>query len=640
MTASANRREAKDARRRAPSVATRSPDVIGDRVEILREMLPEVFSETSLNIERLRGALGELVDGGAERYAFGWAGRREATQLLATPSRATLTPNGEESLGFDNTSNLFLEGDNLEVLKLLYKAYFGRVRMIYIDPPYNTGSDFVYPDDYSDPMSTYLRITEQADESGNLLTSNPETSGRYHSSWLSMMYPRLFLARQLLREDGVIWISIDDIEVANLRLICNEIFGDENFVATFIWEKRTTRENRRVFSFNHDYILCYAKDKQRFQASRGLLPLSEAALKRYSNPDDDPRGDWQSVSLNVQAGHATAEQFYTIETPAGRQLDPPPGRAWSVTRERLEGMIADNRVWFGEHGRNVPREKVFLSEAREGLTPHTLWTAREVGTNDAAKKALIELFDGQAVYETPKPVSLIRRMLSISTAPSDNDLVLDFFAGSCTTAQAVLEANREDGGNRRYIVVQLPEPTPQGSAARAAGYETVADIGKEVIRRVGTALDKNTSTTLAAAATAASEDHGVRVFKLERSNYRLWTGVAHDDPETYGNELALFSDPLVGEWQAESVIWEVAIKEGFSLSSRLERLAEIAQNAVWRVTDESKNQSFLVCLDATLKASTIKALPLGNEDLFVCLDDALTDEMAANLALQARLKTI
>lgn len=626
--------------RKGDAVATASADFLAEQIARLRELFPEVLTEGKVDFDKLRATLGDLVDDGPERYTFTWAGKRDAIRLLQIPTRATLVPCHEESVDFDATEHLFIEGDNLEVLKLLYKPYFGRVKMIYIDPPYNTGHDFIYPDNYADPLATYLQLTGQQDAEGNLLTSNPETSGRYHSAWLSMMYPRLFLARQLLREDGAAWISIDDVEVSNLRTICNEVFGEENFVATFIWEKRITRENRRVFSFNHDFILCYARNKDLFQVSRNLLPLSEEVLKRYSNPDNDPRGDWQSVSLNAQAGHATLAQFYTITTPRGRKLEPPPGRCWSVTEERLQELIADSRVWFGPDGSNVPRLKVFLSESRRGLTPHTLWKAHEVGTNDSAKKALIELFTGKAVYDTPKPVGLIRRIVQVSSAPSEQDLILDFFAGSSATAQAVLQLNREDGGDRRFIMVQLPEPTPEDSPARRAGYETIADIGEERIRRVIAQMQQEREGQLSLETRETPEDLGFKVFKLAPSNYQLWRGLDEDTPDAYAEQMELFADPLVDGWKVENVIYEVALKEGYGLNFRIETVPAVPGNTIYRVTDPDKEQSFYICLDNALGLENLSALSLEKDHLFICRDVALDDEAAANLALQCRLKTI
>ena len=450
-----------------------STDVSAEkRAELLR-VFPEIQTEGGkIDFDRLKLILGETVDVGKERYGLTWPGKADCFRTIRAPSLGTLRPARDESVNFDTTENLIIEGDNLEVLKLLQKPYLGKVKMIYIDPPYNTGNDFIYPDNYAESLQTYLAYTGQADAEGRKFGTNTDTDGRFHSKWINMMYPRLYLARNLMQDDGAIFISIDDGEAPNLRQLGNEIFGEENFVASFIWEKRTTRENRRVFSFNHDYVVCYAKNKEIFEVARNLLPLTDQARARYQNPDNDPRGPWQSVSLNAQAGHATASQFYEITTPNGRKLNPPAGRCWSVTEPKLKELIADNRIWFGVSGKNVPRQKIFLSEANEGLTPHTLWTAAEVGTTDSAKKALNELFEGRAVYDTPKPVPLVQRICQITTSASpEKEIVLDFFSGSGTTAEAVLRLNQQDNGKRRFILVQLPEPLDQnenGSVARRA----------------------------------------------------------------------------------------------------------------------------------------------------------------------------
>jgi site-specific DNA-methyltransferase (adenine-specific)/adenine-specific DNA-methyltransferase len=351
----------------------------------------------------------------------------------------------ELSVGEPGTGNLLLEGDNLVALKALLPYYAGQVKCIYIDPPYNTGNEnWAYNDNVNSP--------EIREWLGKVVGGELEDLTR-HDKWLCMMYPRLALLRHFLREDGAIFISIDDNEMGPLRLIMNDIFGTNNFATTFIWEKRTTRENRRVFSFSHDYVLCYAKNLDAFEKVRGTFPLTDEVKGRYSNLDNDPRGPWQSVSLNAQAGHGTPDQFYTLKTPGGRRLDPPKGRCWTVTQMRLEELIVDNRIWFGESGNNVPRLKKFLSESTKGLTPHTLWRAGEVGTTDTATKSLMDIFGGEAKFDSPKPVPLIERVLRIGTAPGD--LVLDSFAGSGTTGHAVLRLNKEDGGNRRFILVEM-----------------------------------------------------------------------------------------------------------------------------------------------------------------------------------------
>ena len=467
-----------------------SPNLAEEKRLALEQLFPGVLSDGVLDAARL----GEMLDAevtapadGRERYGLMWAGKQEAVRSLLTASRGTLVPDIANSVDWDIAQNVFIEGDNLEVLKLLQKAYNDRVKLIYIDPPYNTGSnDFIYPDDFSDTLRAYLEFTGQADVEGNRTSASAEAMGRRHSRWLSLMYPRLVLARNLLTQDGVIFVSIDDNEVANLRALMDEVFGAENFITSFIWEKRTTRENRRAFSISHDYLLCYARNKAMFEAIRGLLPITAEVESRYSNPDNDHRGVWQSVSLNAQAGHATKSQFYEITTPGGRKLWPPKGRCWTVTASRLEELIKDERIWFGADGNNVPRLKHFLSESRQGLTPHTLWRADEVGTNDAAKKELLERVEfssSESVFDTPKPTKLIRHLLALATKSDTGDLVLDFFAGSGSVADGVLQQNAEDGGNRRFIMVQLPEPTGYDD------FETVSDITWQRIRNAMDAVE-------------------------------------------------------------------------------------------------------------------------------------------------------
>ena len=350
--------------------------------------------------------------------------------------------------GDPEAGNLLVQGDNLVALKALMPTHAGTVKCVYIDPPYNTGNEgWVYNDNVNSPA-----IRAWLDRA---VGKEAEDLGR-HDKWLCMMYPRLVLLRELLADDGSLWMSLDDNEVHHARAVLDEVFGAQNFVASFVWEKRTTRENRAAFSTNHDHILCYGADRFRFEETRGELPLNEEVLSRYANPDDDPRGDWQSVSLNAQAGHGTESQFYTITLPSGRSLDPPPGRCWIVTQPNLDELIADGRVWFGHEGNNAPRQKKFLSESERGLTPHTLWTAEEVGTNDSAKKEFIAMLpEVDSSLVTPKPTDLVQRIVRVATVPGD--LVLDSFAGSGTTGHAVLKQNAEDGGDRRFILVEMED---------------------------------------------------------------------------------------------------------------------------------------------------------------------------------------
>jgi len=610
----------------------KSLDIKQEKIERLKELLPEVFTEEKIDWEKLKAALGEDVEFKNERYVLNWAGKSDAFKVLQAPTTATLVPVRNESIDFNDTGNVFIEGENLEVLKVLQKSYFGKIKMIDIDPPYNTGNDnFIYPDRFSETKEEYLERIGDKDESGyitreGLFRKNSKDSGHYHSNWLSMMYPRLFLARNLLREDGVIFVSIDDNEVHNLRLLMNEVFGEENFVATFIWEKRTTRENRRVFSFNHDFIVCYARIKELFETSRGLLPMTEEGRKRYKNPDNDPRGDWQSVSLNAMAGHATPAQFYTITTPGGRKLDPPPGRCWSVTQSELQRLIADKRVWFGKDGNNVPRRKVFLSEVDEGLTPHTLWKAAEVGTTDNASKALLNLFGGESLFETPKPIELVKRMTAISTQHDCGDIVLDFFAGSATTAHAVLDLNKQDNGTRKFIMVQLPEKCDEKSEAFKAGYKTIADIGKERIRRVIKKIKEDDEGKLPFEKT--KQDLGFKVFKLKPSNFKIWQGDGIENGRQLEKHLQLHLDSIKKDASEEYMLYELLLKSGRNLNSKIE-----STDNYYRIND-GKMVITISKIDEKIVDSILEVKP----QIFITLDKLFenNDQLKTNTALQMK----
>ena len=461
-----------------------SLDVEAGREAALRELFPEAFVDNRFDASKIDPHLSITRDQGpsAERYGLSWAGRADAIRAVQVLSTGTLHPDRGESVDFDSTSNVMIEGDNLEVLKLLQRSYYGKVKMIYIDPPYNTGKNFIYPDNYREGLDTYLRFTGQIDAKGYRITANAETSGRYHSKWLSMMYPRLVLGRNLLRRDGMMFVTIDDHEVHNLRLLLDEVFGPENFVASVIWQKVYSPKNSaRHFSEDHDYVLCYSRDSATWTPN--LLPRTEEMEARYKNPDDDARGPWKPSDLSGRNYYSKGT--YSLECPGGRRLEgPPTGRYWVISEEKFWRKHHDNRIWWGRDENAIPQEKIFLSEVKAGKVPQTLWKYKDVGHTQEAKKELLERVKFESsgsVFDTPKPTRLIERMLRLTTDTDGRDVVLDFFAGSGSTGEAVWKLNIEDGGNRRFVLVQLPEPTGYRD------YETVADITKARLRMAGEA---------------------------------------------------------------------------------------------------------------------------------------------------------
>ena len=606
-------------------VARETGNLLAEQTEQLRGVFPEVFTEGKVDWEKLRAALGNLVDDRPERYSFTWAGKRDAIRLLQTPSRATLVPAKEESVNFDTTQHLFIEGDNLEVLKLLYKPYFGRVKMMYFDPPYNTGNDFIYPDSFADPLDSYLKLTGQKTAEGNLLTTNPETSGRYHSAWLSMMYPRLFLARQLLREDGVVFISVDDHEVHNLRLMLNEMFGEENMLPPIVRRAKIGggSDNKHV-AREIDYVLGAARNIE--MLPKFFLPHSEKDLMRYSQKDDQGSYFWDTYSRSGLASEVPESDslFYEVKFPDGTKRSD----RWRRSQARLKLDIDQGEAKYVQtpHGWNI-HFKQRLND--DGKRPRQILFDGMGNTEGSAD--LETVWPGLA-FSYPKPISLISHLAKICAA--EDSIVLDLFAGSGTTAQALLELNREDGGNRRFIMVQLPEPTDNKQ------FPTIAEIGKERIRRVIKKMVKERKGELDLKSRTTPEDLGFKVFKLAASNYRQWEGVETKDAGVYAETLKLHTDPLVDGWKAEKVIYEVVIKEGYGLNCRVEKVKEVKESEVWRVTDPDKAQSFLICLDDTVPLKGLKPLALKKDDLFICRDCALDDAAAANLALQCRLKTI
>ena len=598
-------------------------DVVNENIKRIGELFPNCLTEVkdengrpqvAIDFDQLRQELSKnIVEGSEERYQFTWPDKRNAIRLANAPTTDTLRPCREESVDFDNTQNLYIEGDNLQVLKLLRENYLGKVKMIYIDPPYNTGNDFVYNDNFDQDKQEYVHNSGQYDEQGNQLVANTESNGRFHTDWLNMIYPRLKVAKDLLSEDGVIFISIDDNELRNLKLLCDEIFGEQNFLSCFIWEKRTSRENRKVFSVNHDYILAFARDRTCFEEKRGSLPYTEEIKKRYSNPDNDPRGDWQSVALTVQGGHGTKTQFYKITTPSGRVVDTPSGLCWRYTEKRLKELIDDGRIYFGSEGNNVPRLKVFLSEMGQGITPHTLWKSEEVGTNDSAKKELLSLFEGKSTFDTPKPVPLLKRFLEIARKNKDS-LVLDFFSGSATTAHAVMQLNAEDGGKRKFIMVQLPEATDEKSEAYKAGYKNICEIGKERIRRAGKKIKEESPLT------TQDLDTGFRVLKLDSSNMEN----VYYTPAEF-NERDLFEDNIKPDRTEEDLLFQTMIDLGIELSAKIEQ-TQIAGKTVWNVSDGY----LMACFDEAVNETTITEIAKQQPYYFVMRDKSLANDNVAD----------
>ncbi len=468
----------------------RSIDPAADKRAALEAMIPEAFSEGRLDLEALKRTLGEgEVTESGERYRLDWVGKSEAYRTLQAPTTATLRPNRGQSVNFDTASHALIEGENLEVLKVLQKAYFGQVKLIYIDPPYNTGSDqFVYPDRFQESKEDYLKRIQDMDDQGALLREgqfrkNTRESGHYHSNWLSMMLPRLYIARNLLREDGVIFVSIDDNEVHNLRLLMNEIFGEENFVASVIWQRvYAPKSSARHFSEDHDHVLVYARNADAWTPN--LLPRTDEQNSVNKNPDSDPRGPWRPN--NLAARNDYSKETYEIRCPGGRVIPgPPSGSYWRISEEKFRELDEDDRIYWGLGGNNVPAPKIFLSEVKDGRTPQAIWTYQEVGHTQKAKKELlarVEFPSSDLVFDTPKPTDLIRRMCLLATKPGDSDLVLDFFAGSGATMDAVLQQNAEDGGNRRCILVQMAEPLDADNAE-------FSDIAQVVRTRIRAALE-------------------------------------------------------------------------------------------------------------------------------------------------------
>ena len=540
-----------------------SPDLVKSNIDKLAEIFPNCLTESldkngeltkTIDFDQLKQELSDhIVEGPQERYHLNWPGKREALLTANAPIAKTLRPCVDESVDFETTENLFIEGDNLDALKLLQETYLGKVKMIYIDPPYNTGNDFIYEDDFSESADEYLYKSNQKDEDGNRLISNSDSNGRFHSVWLSMIYPRLKLARNLLKDDGVIFISIDDGEAGNIRKLCDEVFGGENFIANVIWEKKYSPSNdAKWLSDNHDHIFIYAKIKELWRPR--ALPRTEEQNKRYTNRDNDPRGRWKAGDLSVKSYSANYD--YPIITPSGRTVEPPPGRCWVTSKEKFNELVDDNRIWFGDKGENVPAIKRFLTDVKDGIVPLTIWKYNDVGHNQMGRQEVKALFDGKGYFDGPKPVKLLSRVLHISNLKQE-DIVLDFFAGSASTAHAVMQLNAGDNSNCKFIMVQLPETCDEKSEAYKAGYSTIADISKERIRRAGKKIKEDNIDT------ASNLDIGFRVLKIDSSNME---DVYYSPDATDQKMLAQMKDNIKEDRTDEDLLFQVLLDWGVDLS--------------------------------------------------------------------------
>lgn len=582
-------------------------DLTKENIEKLKELFPEALSEDQIDFEKLRLILGDEVNDKPEKYSFTWNGKQNAIKLAQQPSTGTLRPNKEKSKNWDTTENLYIEGDNLEVLKLLQKSYAGKVKVIYIDPPYNTGNDFVYQDDYKDNIRNYFEQTGQIDAEGNILSTNTESNGRFHTDWLNMIYPRLILARNLLQEDGVIFISINDNEKDNLKKICDEIFGESNFAAVLPWQSRSSVQNDTDLSINHEYILVYAKRRKkqnrRLKESNAQewLNSSSFAFKpklldksKYSNPDNDPRGPWKADPFD--APNIRPNLTYEITNPnTGEVFLPPNGRCWRTEENKYYEYLEDNRIIFGTTGKTRPQLKVFYEEKKHYGSVQTNWlTAERAGTTSQASKYLMKMFDGIKNFDNPKPLRLLENLFDLVPDYDKDAIVLDFFSGSGTTAEAVMNWNLSDNGKRKFIMVQLPEKFDVNSSAYSEGYSTIAELGEERIRRAGEKLLEDNELV------DTEMDIGFKVFELEKSNIQKW----NVNSENLEESLFAMENNFVDGRSHADIVYEVLLKLGLDLNTPFEE----------NIVDES----------------TIYDVALGN--VYVVLGENITQEVANYIA--------
>ena len=609
-------------------IPSNTPDFQTELAEKLAELAPEAIADGRIDVEKLKELLDGDADDSGERFGLFWPGKRRALRVAQQPTTATLKPDMENSKDWDTTKNVFIEGDNLEVLKILQKHYHGKIKMIYIDPPYNTGKDFVYPDNFKEGLGTYLEWTKQVNEEGKKLTTNSESEGRYHSNWLNMMYPRLKLARNLLTDDGIIFISIDDTEIANLLKLCGEIFGEDKFAAQIIWKKRNTPPNDRLIGAQHDYILAFTRS-----SLQGLnyRPRSKEQQARYKNPDNHPKGPWTpgDLTANVKGGRYVESLNYPISNPnTGAEFWPSNNGNWRFSSVRMQELLKNDELYFGKDGKGAPKLKRFLSDVKSGTTWTTLWDFLPLNTQGT--QDVSGLFDTRPVFESPKPVGLIETLLQLATSPSD--LVLDFFAGSATTAHAVMHLNAKDGGNRKHILVQLPEPTPANSEARKLGYESISELSRERIRRAGEKIRVDFAEELAQRSVPL--DVGFRAYKLSDTSFSKWQ-VSSDTPanELEQHLLELRESANDNATPADLFV-ELLLKQGYSLTEDIGDVS-IAGLDLKTVLDADGDVAVLAYLDEHTKPTLDQLREIADSKpvRFVILEDCFQgdDELKTNL---------
>ena len=609
-----------------------SLDGVQRNIELIGKLFPNAITEVkrdgkvehAIDFDVLRQELSDsIVEGREERYQFTWPDKKKAMLAANAPITATLRPVVADSVGKDGTpggfdsENLYIEGDNLEVLKLLQETYLGKVKMIYIDPPYNTGNDFVYNDEFGMRSEEWDAASGNYDDEGNQIVGklelNTESNGRFHTDWLNMIYPRLKIAKDLLADDGSIFVTLDEHEIGNCRKILDEVFGESSFIATVLWENFYGRSNAAAISPAHNYILIYSKAGENWKNVRRLLPRDEKTVSKYKNPDNDPRGDWRLGPI-FASGERHEGLMYTITTPSGRKVSPPKGSHWRMLEKDFWKMYEDGRILFGMDGNGAPAVKLYLQDVQDGMVPRSIWSCSEVGHTQDAKREIQALFPDEVPFDTPKPTKLIKQIAYISCA--ENDIILDFFSGSATTAHAVMKLNAEDGGHRKFIMVQLPEKTDEESEAYKAGYKNICEIGKERIRRAGRKIKEDAGLTA-----PTDLDIGFRCLRLDSSNME---NVYYTPEKTQQQDLFSLVDNVKSDRTPEDLLFQVMLDLGVLLSSSIE-VKEIAGKKVFNVADGF----LLACFDHDVTEETVKAIAQMKPYYAVFRDSSMANDSVA-----------